>query len=777
MPSNVKDTTNNIIDQLSKSISDEVGNRHEDDLDAISRSFDKSLNDAVKAFNSNVFDDDGFIKKMQGLELDDSKDRDMVKNVLNNLRTDYASADILNQSEILLRRDMDNICVQMPEMRDVVYVIRDGIVECNVANGQVSRNILFENHDKSETYQSQVKEIERNHKLLKAVKNFIIPKTLKHGEMYVMVTPYAKLFAELEALKDAKSGIKYQNSKSRGFRESVPNYVMNGFKSSTSLYSESNLTTLMESASPIVKNAASDTYKIDDDNIKKSVFNDDNLAKESAAELLRNIEVCNGSSILMEELGEEGFKSLVYREYNEELKHWRENSSNPETHFMEALEGGANGSEFNKIDEDNINSKSYSNIKGCYIKYLDPLRMIPIRMDKTIVGYYYVTTTMDLQMNPMNPRGVVDLSFQNYTKDRNMVDTLSEMIIRSFDKEMLSKNIKLKNEIAEIVMAHKFSEGKLSFIYIPENEVIRFAINEDELGKGHSVLEPSIFPARNFLMLNMFNMLYILNNTTTRIHYLRSSGLNKDYAAQIQRTMRKFQSRRITIDDIYSYSGVLNKVGGMGEMILPAGRNDYKALETDTIEAANNPINTEFLEQQRRQALSGTGVPHLLVINAIDEVDFAKTLEMANTRYLSTIAAYKIDFNEMLTVFYQRILKYDTDMENDVIQSFRFAFNEAKQQDLNITADMINNFNNVAEAVESIYYTKSELEDDNGNATPKRRNLRKELAKKYLPQLDIDDLDDIIKKVEIDSTDAILQQRVNDTNINDDDLEEVVSGK
>lgn len=87
---------------------------------------------------------------------------------------------------------------------------------------------------------------------------------------------------------------------------------------------------------------------------------------------------------------------------------------------------------------------------------------------------------MDLASNPANPNGIVDLSYQQYTRDKNVVERLSNMIIRSFDRKMLEKNIKLKNEIAEIIMAHKFSEGKLSFIYIPENEVIRLIINEDE---------------------------------------------------------------------------------------------------------------------------------------------------------------------------------------------------------------------------------------------------------------------------------------------------------
>lgn len=748
-----------ITDQLAQDISNEVGNGVEDELDAIDDKFDKVINDALKNFNSSLFDDDGFIKKMRDLDLDDNKDKEMMKNVLNNIRSDYIGAESLNQSELLLKRDMENIASQMPEMRDVIYVIRDAIVECDVSSGQVSRALIFENHTKAEAdaYETQFKDIEKKHNLLKAIKDFIIPNTLKMGEYYVQVIPYSKLFSELEELKNSKM----PNSSKR--RTSI-------MHERGSIYSEENLHSLMESASMMTKSDRVDTYKIENSSTK---VNDSNLIKNEMTSLLKNIDVHTTESVMLSEMGESGFQEFIMSEYKEYCESRRQRTPRG-THFEEAMEfNHINDGVFGDVDQDVVDVSNYRNIKGCYIKYLNPLRMVPIRLDRRIIGYYYISTTMDLAVNSANPNGIVDLSFQNYTRDKNLVDNLASMIIKSFDKKMLERNIQLKNEIAEVIMAHKFSEGKLSFIYIPENEICRFAINEDEFGKGHGVLEPSMFPARMYLMLTLYNMLYTLNNNTTRIHYVKSSGLDKDYAAQIQRTMRKYQSRRITIDDIYSYSGVLNKVGGMGEMVLPAGRNDFKALETDTIEAVPNPINMEFLEQKRREAVSGTSVPHLMMINAIDEADFAKTLEMANARFLSSVSSYKINFNADLTKMYQLIAKYETDMEIDAIAAFAFQFNAIKQQDLNITADMIQNFNTRVELAESLFYDKKDLEDDKGNSTAKRRALRLELAKEYLPQMDFDRLNEIIKAVDIAATGEELQDKVNKINIDNKDINEI----
>lgn len=772
-----------IIDQLANDIADDVGNMHSDDLDLISSEFNKTLSDALMKFNSSTFDDAGFIKRMRDLDIDGSQDKSVIKNALSGIGSEYIAAESLHQTELLLRRDIKNICTQLPEMRDVIYVVRDAIIECNVATGEVSRSLLFENTDKMEIYESQVKELERTHKLLMATKNFIVPRALESGEMYIQVTPYRKLFAELEMIKDKKnpsSAISLEDDISV-FRESIPNTISESFEESKSLFSEGNLKLIMESASSITKIDANVDHKIENPstNMSTSNSNNDNLIKSEITSLLESIDIHNGSSVMLSEMGDEGFREFLFREYRESVKNESSKDSSPETHFMESMEESMTEANniFKGIDQDYIDTKKYNDIKGCYIKYLDPLRLTPIRMDRRVIGYYYVTSTMDLQRNSgQASNGVIDISYQHYTRDKNLVDKLANLIIQSFDKKMLEKNIKLKNEIVDIIMAHRFSEGKLSFIYIPEDEVTRIVINEDENGKGHSILEPSIFPARMTLMLTMYNMLYVLNNNTTRIHYLKSSGLNKDYAAQIQRTIRKFQSRRITVDDIYSYSGVLNKVGGMGEMVLPAGRNDYKAIETDTIEASQNPVNVEFLEQQRRQALSGTGVPHLLVINAIDEVDFAKTLEMANTRFLSTVSAYKIDFNDGLTELYKKIMSECTDIPKEDIKNFKYKLNAIKQQELVITAEMIQNFNSMVEVVTAVYYSKRDMEDENGNPTPKQMHLRRELAKKYLPQLDFDELDEIVKQVNLKANDDILQQKVNDITIDNSDIEEVSNG-
>ena len=748
-----KTSETEFIGKLSDEIAKDVNNNEVNQIDEIYDEFNKALTDTLKHFNSASFDTDGFLQRLENMDLGDKDNQEVLKNILNSIKVDYADVQSLNRSEILIKRDLENVCFQMPELKTAVSIMADSVIESNIATGEVSRKYIFENNE-SELNDSRVGEIEKNFKLFKAIKNYIVPRTLITGESYVLVTPYSKLFAELKARKEREYS---KWNKNKGVAT----------ESSHSLYTEENLKMMMESVSLPVKLDNDDSIKLETPEKKLSSDKVDKISKEQMKTILENITVENSSSLLLAEFGEEGLKEFLKSEVNS-------NKIKPSNRVLaeaQLLDGLIDDKPVG--EDDDLEVEKFQDVKGCYIKYLNGLQIVPIRLDRKIIGYYYITSSMDLAINPAQPIGVVDLSFQHYTKDKNLLENLSKLVIQAFDKKMLEHNIKLKNEIAEVIMGHKFMNGKLKFVFIPENEIVRFVINEDEEGKGHSMIEPSLFPARLYTMLLLFSMLFILNNLPVRIHYMKSSGLNKDYASQIQKMMRKIQSRRITIDDIYSFSGVLNKVGGMGEMILPTGRGDFKAIETETIPGAEQPIQIDLLDRLRKEAILGTCVPYSMITDAIEGVDFAISVRMNNARFNSKVSSLKIDFNSGITELYQKIFKYTTDLEDDIISSFKFIFNNAQHQELAVSTEMIGNVNGIIDHIASFAFKENELKDENGGATKKMLLLRRHLTEKYLPQLDFENLDKIIDKVNEEANQSDLEQQVQKTEISDKDFEEL----
>ena len=160
---NKSTTISDLTDKLSRDIANVVGNAPNEELNGISRNFDNTLSMALKKFNSNVFDSDGFISRMSNLDV--GSDKDVVKNVLDSIQGDRSNIEALNQSENILRRDINNICYQMPEMRDTIYMTRDNIIEANTATGQVSRSLVFKNVGNPELLQTQVEELETRYNL------------------------------------------------------------------------------------------------------------------------------------------------------------------------------------------------------------------------------------------------------------------------------------------------------------------------------------------------------------------------------------------------------------------------------------------------------------------------------------------------------------------------------------------------------------------------------------------------------------------------------------
>ncbi len=116
----------------------------------------------------------------------------------------------------------------------------------------------------------------------------------------------------------------------------------------------------------------------------------------------------------------------------------------------------------------------------------------------------------------------------------------------------------------------------------------------------------------------------------------------------------------------------------------------------------------------------------------------------------------------------------NTDIDDSVIKSFRFQFHTSKQQELNITTDMINSFNGLVELTASLYYSQDQLIDREQKPTPTMKHLKKELAKEYLPQLDFDNLDQIVSRVNVAAMDDVLQDRVKAAQLTHSDIDTIV---
>ena len=737
----------------------------------------------------NLSTDMSFIEKIATMKFPDSDEKislDMMPKEL----TDAAFLPVTTIADIALRQDLDLVVSQIPEWYNALIVTRDAICESDVVDGTLARTITFDKTKLSETEEETImKKIESTEDKLRLhtiIKNHVVYNTLFYGEGYVYCVPYAKVFEDL---------YKYRLKMSE--RKDPRNTVASMFETSSSLsgygygYGESVEVSLKDAS--VVQESSS--------NGKQKVVKESSVFTE--AEIMDMVPGYHVKPMNDEQ------KKLVNKTRDEEVDAYLDDITR-NIHYIEqdialpVIEESARDlkraydvkyqdkpnyiQETNMVFENVMShdglitdvDKEFQNINGVYLKILPATKLIPIRIDRTVIGYYYISDlTRPDDAGERRDSGLSGYTLRSpsighdtFSPDRMLCERLASKIINSFNLKFMRDNTALHQQIVAILEAHKFNESMMRFIYIPAENVCQCTINEDGAGKGHSMLEGGLITARMYMFLKLYSLLFQINNSSIRVYNLRSSGIDKNYKQFVQQTMRKFAARRITSNDIFNYRSSMTKVSGGSELIMPMGANNEAPLTIETIPAAEKPIDTDLLDKLHEEAINSTPVPAIMVKNGgVTEIEFAKEAELSNTRFMSFISSTKIDMNRDITMLYRRILRWETDIDPNIIQDLKFVFHMPSAKTLSVTAEMISNFDAFFQLASTTFLTKKEQQNADGNDDPVSdimRNYKKLLIGKYLPQIDVEELEKLANDARKETNQIKLDKTIPEKNLIDD---------
>lgn len=683
-------------------------------------------------------------------------------------------------ADIALRQDLDLVISQIPEYYTSVTMVRDAICEADVVTGRLSRDIKFDKVDLSESESentiSKIEQIEEKLELHQIIKNHMVFNTLQYGEGYIYVIPYAKVFADLHKYRTSANdkitggvmsmfndtsstldGFGYhEHAVEKRLSDTIvmesaptpePKKKKGDYKRKTGMYQEAALFTEAE-IQEINPRYHSITDKSDENYEKQT--NEDAEFDRSIAEMAKNI------SYIEEDIAvpviEQSAHDLiaVYREkYRERTEGFIQESK---TFFESVMDEKEEQNESNGIPPE------FSKIKGVYMRILPATKLIPIRIDRVVIGYYYISDlTRPEEAGDRKNSGLhsytlrsPSIGYDTFSPDQMFCDKLASKIINNFNLKFMRDNVSIHKQIIAVLQAHKFNEARMRFIFIPAEHVVQCTINKDGMGKGHSMLEAGLVTARMYMFLKLYCLLYQINNSGMRAYYLRSSGIDKNYKALIQDTVRKFAARRITANDIFNYRNAMPKISGGSEVVMPLGPGDKRPIDIENIAPAESPLSIDFLNQSKDEAINANPVPSAMVQGAMSELDFAKEVETANERMHTYCASLKIDFNPDITRLYKIIMRYETDIDPKIINSLKFSFRQATAKKLAVTTEMLNNFNGVVELVHKTFLTKEEQKELEGDTEDKGavgRELDKLLITEYLGSaIDVDRVEELVKQ-------------------------------
>lgn len=662
--------------------------------------------------------------------------------------------------------DLKEVSSQLIELREAILVMRDAIVSPDTTEGTVSRTIDFaiESNDTSSLDPKNIIEnMEKKFGLHKKIKNFIVPNSLQFGTYWGYCVPYRDLFTKFDLLKNDMRGSSFTRT-NQMYRESTL------YESVINSYEADAKTRDMEYSS-YIKESASLAY----DTISRNIHVDEADRKTNEASIaegldniMKNITICNDACPIP--FLEEGVPAMeaAYVEYV------KESASQKETfNTVHNIESGSytdsNSAKYNKTKKD------YSGIKDCYIKFIDPIHMIPCKIMKKVVGYYYVVEDETTPVGGFFGNNYRYAGYRTAGKERTVIDRIADKVVRSFDKKFLHENIEMKEMIAECLMYFDLNSTRLRFQFIPVEYVCPFIVNENENGEGTSIVEPSLFYAKLYLLLLLFKITsIILHSNDTKVNYIRTSGMDKNIANKVQQIAREKQRHQVNIMDMMSYTSLIRKVGHGSEQYIPTGRNNERALETEILQGQDIQLNTELMELLRTCYILGTGVPSA-IMNYLNEADFAKSIEVANTRFLGRVMSLQIDFNESITEFYRMIAKHSTNIPEETLQNMTIMLTAPKNTNNAIKQEAIGGFESLSTFLLKLFFGEDYQSVDNAEEKDKQLEFIKYLVGEFLPSININEMESVLADLDIRKKEKSLDPTKKDTSAIDD-LEDMIPG-
>lgn len=605
--------------------------------------------------------------------------------------------------------DILMISKRMTDLQNGLEATRDSILTSDNLTATISRTLSFgadlnddSNEEKSRI--SLVETMEKEEKIFAKIRDHITPKTLLYGNMYVYTVPYSVLFERHQYLQEGKIT---KLGESCGVSGDEPVGIPEG----------------------ILIDVFGEEYSVEDVNTLE------NLTKN----IMSNIHISEMDDGCIEESGV--VEAVV----------------TAQEYILESAGSGKNKG--NKIED-------FSDIKDCHIKILDPRKVIPVKILDKVIGYYYMhskpndpnkTITTSMNLDVLRTAGQRTTNARANANEVPFIRNIVNNIIEKFNKPFLKENEEFRDIIVDALLYDENYSKNIQFQFIPKEYITEFKVNEDEEGNGHSMLEPAMFYGKLYVGILSFNSLMIVSKSyDQQVIYVRSSLDDKDVANQIQKTSRAINQNMVNFNDLMSYPTMLTKVGKGKTMFIPVGPTGERGIEFDTIAGQNVSLYTDLTEDLKKSAVDSIGVPSVLS-NFINEADFAKTLVMANSKYLARCVIYQQSFNEGITEMYKKILKYKGIFTDEELDSFEFKLVLPETlNSLNFT-DLTNNIDQLASFIVKTITGEQASQEEEDNVI--KDKLYTQVVRNYMKMIDWDLIDGLYESAILEAKSDIEKSK------------------
>ena len=389
--------------------------------------------------------------------------------------------------------------------------------------------------------------------------------------------------------------------------------------------------------------------------------------------------------------------------------------------------------------------KVHIEVPGCIVKKLKRENVIPIYIEDTCLGYYYIECDFDslVESNTMtdlmSPLKNNKLNMKDEVAQDEILKQLSKKLSSFIDANFINSNQDLRKEIYLILKHNELfnnnSVSSLRVTFIPVDDMVHMYFNKDQkTHRGISDLDNALIPAKLYTYLYLNDTLGILTRGHDKRVYYVKNNVDTNISKVLLNTINQIKKSNFGARELTSMKNMLNITGKFNDYVIPVGASGDSPINFEVMQGQNIDPKTDLLEMLEEMAVSSTDVPYEY-IQSNKMVDYAVRLTMSNGRFLRKTFKRQAKCELYFSIILSKIYNTEFD-ENDELQVML-----PPPSYLNI-ANTNQMFQNVTEHISQILEMEMAEEQDEKLKALFARKLKRHYLSTYLDTKSIDTIKD-----------------------------------
>jgi len=537
--------------------------------------------------------------------------------------------------------DIDTICKYMPQLTEALEIKKDNVLSADHFSKDfltIVPDTISENSD----FDQNIKDIKKRYKLLELCED-CYTNTGKYGEQFIYAVPYSKAITRL--MKNRQIGA------SLGF------HIMESYE---------NLTELPKGF--IIESTVNTTSKciIDNDNFKRDF-------EESSIDFgkmeLKDIKLQLDTSGVLESAVQEHHKTIKIKKSSIMESTASFNITIPDDEKLEGISNTETSDGFINTSDKETKIK----VPGCIVKKLKRENIIPVYIEDTCLGYYYIETLGNI--DPFSEGKITDPLYSTRSLDRAYLNSednskkdeairfISGQISQYIDTKFINSNQDLRKEIYLILKHNELfnapERNSFKVTFLPPEDVVHMYFNKDQYtNRGISDLEKAILPATLYASLYITNTLGVLTRGQDKRVYYVKQNIDTNISKSLLNTINQIKKSNFGAREIANMKYVLNITGRFNDYVIPMSQSGDTPIQFEVMQGQNIEVKTELMNMLEGIAVNSTDVPFEL-IQLRQSVDYALQLTMTNSKFLRKVFKRQSRTEILFTELINKIYNYE----------------------------------------------------------------------------------------------------------------------